>query len=121
MTEQTNHTNNRLATLPEAPASVTVKFSLKGFDTMLTLRDHSGYELLKKLETALDTLEKMGAEPTAHRQPATPQDNGQEPDGKICPLHSAKMTRREKQGDVWYSHKAYSPDGAEYWCRGESD
>lgn len=33
---------------------------------------------------------------------------------KLCPIHGVPMTRREKDGAVWYSHQL--PDGT--WCRG---
>jgi len=32
----------------------------------------------------------------------------------VCPLHGVQMTKHEKNGDVWYSHKL--DDGT--WCRG---
>jgi len=38
------------------------------------------------------------------------------PDPSWCPIHKVKMKRREKNGGVWYSHKA--KDG---WCRGQAE
>jgi len=42
------------------------------------------------------------------------------PDGlPICPKHGEVMTRREKQGDTWYSHRLIDPaTGEELYCRG---
>lgn len=43
------------------------------------------------------------------------------PDGTpICPKHREPMKLREKQGDTWYSHKVYDPDGLELYCRGHA-
>jgi hypothetical protein len=36
----------------------------------------------------------------------------------ICLKHNAVMVRREKQGDVWYSHRVTASDGTERFCRG---
>ena len=36
-------------------------------------------------------------------------------DPSWCPIHKCKMKRREKNGQVWYSHK--TKDG---WCRGKA-
>ena len=37
----------------------------------------------------------------------------------ICPKHGAVMRKREKQGDVWYSHRVIDPATAEeLYCRG---
>ncbi len=42
------------------------------------------------------------------------------PDGlPICPKHGEVMTRREKQGDTWYSHQVTDPATGEVtYCRG---
>ncbi|GAG14678.1 unnamed protein product, partial [marine sediment metagenome] len=32
-----------------------------------------------------------------------------------CTIHNCDMKRREKEGQVWYSHKI---EGTEDWCRG---
>lgn len=37
----------------------------------------------------------------------------------ICPRHNEVMGRREKQGDVWYSHRVIDPEtGEEMFCKG---
>lgn len=37
----------------------------------------------------------------------------------ICPRHGVPMSKREKQGDTWYSHKITDPEtGQEVYCRG---
>jgi len=108
-----------LRTWTEAPASVNIKFSLDGYDTMLTLRGDSGADVLPKLQAAIGWLAEQGAETTA-----SSNGNGAsgETEAKVCPIHHVAMRRREKNGDVWWSHKAINPDtGAEYWCRGKAD
>lgn len=37
----------------------------------------------------------------------------------LCPIHHVAMTRREKNGRIWYSHwlKASATSDA-YWCHG---
>jgi len=46
-------------------------------------------------------------------KPITP--NGKNGD-HVCPIHGVEMTRHEKEGGVWYSHKL--EDGS--WCRGKA-
>lgn len=37
----------------------------------------------------------------------------------FCPRHGAPMSKREKQGDSWYSHKLTDPEtGQLVYCRG---
>ncbi|MGB8645440.1 MAG: hypothetical protein WCF84_09395 [Anaerolineae bacterium] len=35
-----------------------------------------------------------------------------------CPIHNLEMRRYERNGEVWYSHKAQG-DRGEYWCKGK--
>lgn len=102
------------ATFTEAPASVTVKFVLDGFDTMLTLRAETGQDVLRKLQGAMNALAEMGATPTnGHSANGKTASNGDEP--QMCPIHGVVMQRHEKGSQTWYSHK--TPDGS--WCRGK--
>ncbi|MCL4265201.1 MAG: hypothetical protein KJ069_18440 [Anaerolineae bacterium] len=37
----------------------------------------------------------------------------------VCPRHGVPMQKREKQGDLWYSHKITNPQTGEVvYCRG---
>jgi len=95
-------------TFTEAPASCNVRFTWRGFDTMLTLRDTSGKALLDKMGAALDTLEKLGAEPTGYRsngQNAT--TNGNAP---LCPTHGQPM-KPSKYGGWYCAVKIADDDG----------
>lgn len=42
------------------------------------------------------------------------------PDGTpICPKHHTPMRKRERQGDVWYSHSVgKGPEGKDIYCKG---
>ena len=99
-------------------ATLTVNFSLNGYTASLALEDDAGAVLLDKAGAVLEKLAALGAEPAqAMARAAAPAEA--QPVEKICPVHGAKMRKREKNGEVWYSHKAYSPDGSEFWCRGK--
>lgn len=72
---------------------------------MLTLRDGDGTALLEKLETIADRLESMGASGNGNK--------GQADEAAWCTIHNCQMKRREKNGQVWYSHKV-----GDKYCKG---
>ena len=107
----------------EYPASVTVKFYSKGFACDLTLRAETGGDVLTRLDQALTWLTQHGAAPHGEpeKQPepapahqAAPTLASGLPDPAWCSIHNCTMTRHEKDGQVWYSHKT---DTGTY-CRG---
>lgn len=112
----------------EAPASVNIKIMLRGYDCMLTLRAESGGEVLGKLDAAITWLSEHDAYPTPPRangngaHPAEPAPApaqaptlaGGQPDPGWCPIHGVSMTRRERNGEVWYSHK-----NGDSYCKGK--
>jgi hypothetical protein len=54
-------------------------------------------------------------------RPDLPGDGWQRtPDGEpLCPRHGVAMSKRERQGDTWHSHRVIHPQtGEECWCRG---
>lgn len=56
----------------------------------------------------------------AHYRPIDPIAYEYTPDGlPICPKHGIPMTKREKQGDVWYSHNVGTEEFPMY-CRGHA-
>lgn len=82
-------------------ASLTIHFSLRGYQTDLTVYGASGAELLKKAIPAIDGLEKMGATPTA--PPAASNgtaSTGGAGDAPICPYHGPM--KRSKKFEGWY-------------------
>lgn len=128
-----NHANNTKTSeqlFNEAPASWNTRYvDASGFECQLTLRAESGSELLEKASHAIAYLLENGCTPSVFyrggpRQPEAKEEktsngkgNGQsQEDGNPawCPIHECEMKRWEKDGRVWYSHKA---DGS--WCRGK--
>ncbi|MCI0648020.1 MAG: hypothetical protein L0346_24440, partial [Chloroflexi bacterium] len=77
----------------------------------------SGFEV--RFEVELDELGKMVAKlEQRHYRPS--RDLSYTAEGlPICPRHGVPMTKREKQGDCWYSHKVANPEtGQVLYCRG---
>lgn len=106
----------------EAPASWNCRYIFHGFDCQLTLRGETGSEVLAKSSAAIKHLIDSGAEPTRlpslnHNSPAAAKPNGAPvPDDPAwCPIHQVSMPRRERNGEVWYSHKV--ADGL--YCKGK--
>jgi hypothetical protein len=69
-------------------------------------------QLLHEINHKLTTLvEQAGTGPYGYRW--TPEGL------PICPKHGEVMQKREKQGDIWYSHRIIDTDtGEELYCRG---
>lgn len=126
MSDTPNGTNGH--GFSEAPTSFNVRYILRGFDCQLTIRSETGSDLLPKTLKALDWLEANKAEPT-RVSAATFNGNGNgkqaepvyvpvtddgHPDPTWCALHSVAMSRREKNGQVWFSHKA-----GDSYCKGK--
>jgi len=113
MTEQTYTPTLGEAGCTEAPASLTIRFAIRDFDTLLSLRDVSGRALLDKLGPVLDKLAELGATPAGNGN-GHGNGAGHGAETRVCPIHNAEMRKREKDGQVWYSHKL--ADGS--YCRG---
>lgn len=101
----------------EAPASWNVRYcTTEGFCCQLTLRADNGKDLLQKADIALSYLLQHDYKPEEnHRQPRSNDTKSTASSGKWCALHDCELKRFEKDGRVWFSHKA--PDGS--WCRGK--
>ena len=67
----------------------------------------------EKIDTIIERLMAQG-----YRAPSSSWPTG--PDGApLCLKHGGViMTRREKQGDQWWSHRVVTPGGEELYCRG---
>lgn len=110
-----------LATLPEAPASVTVKLAYRGRDVMLTLRGLDGLTVLGRLDVALDWFEKHGATPAttsgSSTRPAAAADLAPK-----CPTHGRPMKQGKRGG--WYCPAKLADDdgtGRPLYCRAKSN
>jgi len=82
----------------EAPASASVKATVRGRDTMFTLRGESGAELLPKLMGLMDWLDSQ-----------TVRDH----DGaKLCPVHGARLQPSKfEKGKMFCPAKTGDGDG----------
>ena len=68
-----------------------------------------------KLAESIQQLARLGFRPNAAGDawPRTPEGL------PICPKHGLVMQKREKQGDIWYSHQITDPATGEItYCRG---
>jgi len=127
MNANNNH-NSKVNDFPEAPASWNTKYvDPNGFECQITLRGESGSELLEKAANAVHYLIDNGCTPYVYYRNGTRQVESKGNEGKKddvlsngtdnpawCPIHQCEMRRWDKDGRVWYSHKA---DGE--WCRGK--
>ena len=104
-------------------ATFTVQAVRDGYLCTLTLTDPNTKDLMTRALSALEWLKANGFEPPV-KAPAQPQPTEAKPaptlpdgtpDPAWCTIHGTPMTRREKDGQVWYSHKL--PDGS--YCRGK--
>lgn len=84
----------------EAPASLTLKISYRGFsDVLFTLRADSGLELLGKLDAVIDKLEAIGATPGQRGHGPAPVGNG---GGRMCPDGHGPMKESTKKPGEYY-------------------
>jgi hypothetical protein len=123
-----NYHNTKVNDFPEAPASWNTKYvDPNGFECQITLRGETGSDLLEKAANAINYLLKNGCTPYVYyrngsQKPATKTEECKKedikPDSKDnpawCPIHECEMKRWDKNGRVWYSHKAGGG-----WCSGK--
>lgn len=133
MSENSSLKNSSFVT--EAPASWNTKYvTPDGFVCQLTLRGETGKDLLEKANAALTWLKENGFLPCENNGFRL-CNNGSKSDDNIqpianshsnngnnnvhaanwCPIHQCEMKRWEKDGKIWFSHKAESG-----WCTGKS-
>lgn len=125
MTDQTTTTQ-------DPPAEWTTSYlDPSGFECQLTLRAQTGADLLKRAAGALLALTNAGCTPAIVKPVASattstcgivsttrtmeaPKMPDGSPDPTWCPIHGVSMSRHEKNGEAWFSHKT---DGG--YCRGK--
>jgi len=84
--------------LPEAPASVTIKYkSARGFEHLFTLRAKTGRELIEKMELVEAELVEKGAAPVTYASGKFPPRQVEYVPGRICPNDGAKLIYAKKQ------------------------
>ena len=101
----------------EAPASWNTRYiTPEGFTCQITIRGENGKDLLDKAGIALSYLMEHGYKPEEnHRYSRNHNTSNGQTGNKWCALHECELKRFEKDGRVWFSHKA--DDGS--WCRGK--
>lgn len=96
-------------------ATLTIRFEVDGYECELNAGSDergSGW-VLDYVQPIIDKIKGMGGQPLTQRN--NHHVPGPERDSRVCPIHNAKMTRKTKNGDSWYSHVL--EDGT--WCRGK--
>jgi hypothetical protein len=90
---------------------VNLYLSIRGYRAQLTLRDMNEDRLLARLGAILQRF------PAPPEPPQKGTDKPAEPETpeNWCRRHDCEMPRWEKDGRVWFSHKA--DDNS--WCRGK--
>lgn len=93
-----------------------IKTVKDGFEVSFEIEHDDRQVLIKNLPRFISELQEAGYKPNGSREWATT------PTGEpICPKHGTPMRKREKQGDIWYSHSVTGTDGQEHYCRGYQD
>ena len=124
MTNSNNQsTKNGEVLFTEAPASWNTRYvDPDGFECQLTLRAETGQDLLEKVNAAITFLLENGCVPYSFRgvnRVKNSKGGNNKGNSKLdsqgwCPIHECEMTRWEKDGKSWFSHKA-----GESWCYGK--
>ena len=95
-------TSGESTPLPEAPVSITLKASVHGFETLVTLRGADFASVQAQVEHAAQWLKAQ----------APQQGSSQGKDW--CSKHGIQMKQTTKDGRSWWSHKT-----AAGWCKGK--
>ena len=131
----TNNSPKSDVLFTESPVSWNTRYvAPEGFECQLTLRGESGQEVLEKAHAAINYLLANGCTPSvrnhasgngvstngteseeSHAHPVDNPNGGNGHDRSFCPIHQCQMKKWEKDGRVWYSHKA-----GDAWCSGKA-
>jgi len=117
------------------PSAVwTVRYTTgEGYDATLTLSGDDVRQVMQEARQVLYDLARLARAPVAtaptngngthgEASPTTPaaaaatNGNGNPARLDWCPIHNCQMTRRESNGQAWYSHMT----AAGGWCRGKA-
>jgi hypothetical protein len=99
-------TNPNHQPLFEAPVSITLKASLHGFETLVTLRGTDFASVQVQVEHAAQWLKAQVPAPAP-----LAASQGQE---GWCSKHGIQMKLTTKEGRSWFSHRV-----GETWCKGK--
>ena len=98
--------------MPEAAFSMTLRGTLDGVETLLTVRGMTPAEFKANLEAIKGLLDAVQPQPP--RASAPTQGQSEAPIKDWCSTHQVRMKRHENATGVWYSHYI---DGAH--CKGK--
>jgi hypothetical protein len=98
-----DHNNSPLY---EAPVSITLKASVHGFETLVTLRGTDFASVQAQVEQAAQWLKAQAPQPAP--QASSPGQDG------FCQKQQVTMTLNTKNSHSWYSHRL--PEGG--FCKG---
>lgn len=112
----------------EAPISISMKGTLAGVPgTLVTLRGRNMAEIAAraaavKAEAAclagMFDAEAPAGEPPDDEPPEPAASSGAEEEEPYCDEHDTPFFRKEKNGQVWFSHRIDHPKrGEKKWCR----
>jgi hypothetical protein len=93
---------------PEAAFSLTLRGTLDGIESLLTIRGQTAAEFTANLAAIRGLLDQPQPTPQASSQA---QDRGKE----WCSTHGIQMRQTTKDGRSWYSHY---DETAGRWCKG---
>jgi len=96
------------APCPEALFSCTVRGTLDGHETLLTVRGQTPAEFKRNLSEVRGLLDAPA------QAPAPPSSQGQGQDSHWCRAHQVAMQENQKNGQRWFSHRL--PEGG--FCKG---
>ncbi len=107
----------------EAPVSANCRLMIEGHEVQVTIRSGATPD---QVELVMGTMKGVlrgyasppyVAPPPASPPPAPPPTE-REPEAPYCERHRQRFLRKEKDGQVWYSHKVNHPaPGESPWCR----
>lgn len=120
--EESEETSEPTNGLPEAPASVTVRFWIDDYGVLFTMRDEQVKELVAKLDFLMDYAKKRGWKPSWNKEgiKSAPAPAKAEPVGPLCSLHKRPMKERiGPDGSVFYSHAMKDKQGNWMYCSGK--
>lgn len=90
-----------VTTLPEAPASITMKWQDGGVDLMLTLRDTDDDALFSRVKQVLPKIKQ-----TVQQQAQAEQQQAEATGAACCPRHGIRKLKPSKFGGVYCTGKS---------------
>ena len=112
----TSHHDEDNDSLPEAPASVSVRFWIDDYGVMLTMRSKKVGDVVNQLEYIIDTAKKKGWKSVWDKDKAeeTQKKSSTSSDTPVCSIHNRKMKKFSGRYGEFY--KCTAKIGDNEWC-----